>query len=72
MTVCSAKRISHCRTNGLCYDSKVGDLMTLAVYQTTEGVINLHWRVDQEALCQAEKKDGRYLLVTNDSSLSHQ
>ncbi|MBI2332254.1 MAG: IS1634 family transposase [Chloroflexi bacterium] len=60
------------KANGLCRLSKVGDLMTVAVYETVEGVLNLHWQVNQEALYQAEKKDGRYLLVTNDWSLSHQ
>jgi transposase len=58
--------------NGLCRASKVADLMTVAVYETAEGTINLHWQVNQEALYQAEKKDGRYLLVTNDWSLTHQ
>jgi transposase len=60
------------KANGLCRASKVGHLMTVAVYQTASGAINLHWQVNQEALYQAEKKDGRYLLVTNDWSLSHQ
>lgn len=60
------------KANGLRHASKVGDLMTVTVYETTEGAINLHWQVNQEALSQAEKKDGRYLLVTNDWSLTHQ
>jgi len=60
------------KANGLCRASKVADLMTVAVYETAEGPINLHWQVNQEALYQAEKKDGRYLLVTNDWSLPHQ
>lgn len=34
--------------------------------------MNLHWQVDNQALYQAEKKDGRYLLVTNDWSLTHE
>lgn len=34
--------------------------------------MDLHWQGDTYALWQAEQKDGRYLLVTNDWSLSHQ
>lgn len=60
------------KANALCLASQVGDLLTVTVYETTAGAINLHWQVNQEALCQAEKKDGRYLLVTNDWSLTHQ
>jgi transposase len=58
--------------NARCRQSKVGHLMTISVYETAEGCVNLHWQLDNEALYQAEKKDGRYLLVTNDWSLSHQ
>jgi transposase len=60
------------QANALCRASKGGDLMTVAVYETAAGILNLHWQVNQEALYQAEKKDGRYLLVTNDCSLTHQ
>jgi hypothetical protein len=60
------------KANALCHASPVGDLLTVAVYETTAGAINLHWQVNQAALCQTEKKDGRYLLVTNDWSLTHQ
>ena len=58
--------------NACCRQSKVGHLLTISVYETSAGCVNLHWRLDSEALYQAEKKDGRYLLVTNDWSLSHQ
>jgi len=58
--------------NARCHDSKVGHLMTISVYETAAGVVNLHWQLDNEALYQVEKKDGRYLLVTNNWSLSHQ
>lgn len=60
------------KANALCRASPVGDLLTVVVYETTAGAINLHWQVNQAALCQTEKKDGRYLLVTNDWSLTHQ
>jgi transposase len=55
-----------------CRASKVGHLMAVTVYQTQAGGVNLHWQLDAEALYQAEKKDGCYLLVTNDWSLTHQ
>lgn len=55
-----------------CRDSKVGHLMVVTVYETPDGSVSLCWQIDAQALYQAEKKDGRYLLVTNDWSLSHQ
>jgi transposase len=60
------------KANSVCRASKVGNLMTVTVYETAEGGLNLQWQINQEALYQAEKKDGRYLLVTNDWSLTHQ
>lgn len=33
--------------------------------------VTLHWFLNQQALAEAQRKDGRYLLVTNDDSLSH-
>lgn len=67
-TVKALKRSANAR----CRDSKVGHLMTVSVYETAAGAVNLHWQPDEVALHQAEQKDGRYLLVTNDWSLSHQ
>lgn len=58
--------------NARCRESKVGHLMNVTVYETAAGGLNLHWQLDNEALYQAEQKDGRYLLVTNDWSLTHQ
>jgi transposase len=55
-----------------CRDAKVGHLLSVSVYQTAAGSVNLHWQIDSQALSQAEKKDGRYLLVTNDWSLTHE
>ncbi len=55
-----------------CRKSKVGRFMSLHVCETSDGQIDLQWQVDTQALWQAEEKDGRYLLVTNDCSLSHQ
>ena len=59
------------KANARCRASKVGHLMTVNVYETAVGTVNLHWQVDRQALYQAEQKDGRYLLVTNNWSLSH-
>jgi transposase len=60
------------KANARCRESKVGHLLAVSVYQTAAGQVNLHWQVDNQALYQAEKKDGRYLLVTNDWSLTHE
>ena len=60
------------QANARCRDSKVGHLMSATAYQTETGQLDLHWQLETYALWQAEQKDGRYLLVTNDWSLSHQ
>ncbi len=58
--------------NARCRASKVDHLMQVTLYETAAGSINLHWQIDAAALHQVQEKDGRYLLVTNDWSLSHQ
>ncbi|RME42547.1 MAG: IS1634 family transposase [Chloroflexi bacterium] len=60
------------RVNGCLRRSKVGRLMEVSVYETPAAQVHLTWRVNETALAQAERKDGRYLLVTNDWHLSHQ
>jgi transposase len=60
------------RANARCRDSKVGHLLSVTAYHTQTGQLDLHWQLDTYALWQAEQKDGRYLLVSNDWSLSHQ
>ena len=60
------------RVNSKLRASKVGKFMQVNVYETPTGAVNLHWQLDREALAQQERLDGRYLLVTNDGSLSHQ
>ena len=52
--------------------SNLGQLMSATAYQTQSGQVDLRWQIDTYALWQAEQKDGRYLLVTNDWTLSHQ
>lgn len=53
-------------------DCPVGQLMSVNAYQTQSGQVELDWQIDTYALWQAQQRDGRYLLVTNDWSLSHQ
>ena len=53
-------------------DSQVGQLISVTAYHTETGQVDLRWQIDNYALWQAQQRDGRYLLVTNDWSLSHQ
>ena len=52
--------------------SKVAQFVDATLYTTAEGELNLVWQTNIEALAAAERRDGRYLLVTNDWQLSHQ
>jgi len=52
--------------------SPVGKLMRTEAYQDEQGQVRLRWWVDREALHEAMQRDGRYLLVTNDWTLSPQ
>jgi hypothetical protein len=45
--------------------------LAVTVYATPTGQVNLVWHRNATALAQAERYDGRYLLVTNDWSLTH-
>ena len=60
------------RANARQRASKVGKLMSITAYTTPAGQVDLRWQIDTYALWQAQQRDGRYLLVTNDWSLSHQ
>ncbi|MBN1994240.1 MAG: aminotransferase class IV [Anaerolineae bacterium] len=60
------------RANARLKASKVGRLMSATAYQTPAGQLDLRWQIDTFPLWQAEQKDGRYLLVSNDWTLSHQ
>ena len=70
----------YCRTvkavqrsaNARCRTAKAGRFMSVRVCETADGQVDLQWQIDTHALRQAEERDGRYLLVTNDWSLSHQ
>lgn len=58
------------RANTCLRRSPVGKLVSAEAYQTDVGQVDLRWRIDRYALWQAMQSDGRYLLVTNDFSLS--
>lgn len=59
------------RVNARLRASPVGHLMETQVYTNPQGQLNLVWQVKASLLAQEERRDGRYLLVTNDWSLSH-
>ena len=46
-------------------------LVITDIQQSASGQITLHWFPHTQALAAAQRQDGRYLLVTNDESLSH-
>jgi transposase len=52
--------------------ASVGKFMRAEAYTDEQGQIRLRWWLDRHALLLAMRKDGRYLLVTNDWSLSPQ
>ena len=60
------------RANTQLKKSPVGKLMRAEAYADEEGQVRLRWWVDRYALWQAMQRDGHYLLVTNDWSLSPQ
>jgi len=52
--------------------SPVGKLVRTETQTDEQGQIHLRWWIDRATLLQALRKDGRYLLATNDWSLSPQ
>ena len=52
--------------------SPAGRFMRVTVASNEAGQVTLRWRADREALAQADRHDGRYLLVTNDAQLTPQ
>jgi len=67
-TLKSVKRSLNARLKA----SQVAHFVDATLYETAAGELNLVWQIDQAALTAAERRDGRYLLVTNDWSLSAQ
>jgi transposase len=60
------------RANTVLKNSPVGKFMRAEAYTDEQDQIRLRWWIDRHALLLAMRKDGRYLLVTNDWSLSPQ
>jgi transposase len=60
------------RVNARVRNSSVGQFLSVTVNTTLTGEVKLFWGRIQAALNEAERFDGRYLLVTNDWSLSPQ
>jgi hypothetical protein len=58
------------RANTRLKNSPVGKMMRVTAYCDEQDQIRLRWWVDRYALWQTMERDGRYLLVTNDWSLS--
>ncbi len=52
-------------------NSKVGKFVTVKTEQQGDRIV-LTWQVDLPKLRQAQDQDGRYLIVTNDPSLSYE
>lgn len=50
--------------------SPVGKLMRVEAYAVPGGSVELRWWIDRPALAEAMRRDGRYLLVTNDRALN--
>ena len=50
--------------------SSVGGLMRAEAYTTAERGVDLRWWIDTDALWHAMQTDGRYLLATNDWTLT--
>jgi transposase len=58
------------RANTQLKNSPAGKFMRAQAYVDQRGQVCLRWWLDRYALWQADQRDGRYLLVTNDWSLS--
>jgi len=58
------------RANTRLKNSPAGKFMRAQAFANAQGQVYLHWWLDRYALWKADQHDGRYLLVTNDWSLS--
>ena len=58
------------RANTQLKNSPAGKFVRAQAYADSQDQIHLRWWLDRYALWQANQRDGRYLLVTNDWSLS--
>lgn len=69
---CRTAEVIQKRANTVLRQSPVGKFMHVEAYTDAHGKIRLRRRLNRDALTQAMQKDGRYLLATNDWSLSPQ
>lgn len=60
------------RAHTVIKNSPVGKFMQAEAYADEQGRIRLRWWIERYTLLLAMQKDGRYILVTNDWSLSPQ
>jgi transposase len=60
------------RANTVIKKSPVGKFMRAQTYTDAQGQVHLQYWIDRYCLWKAMQTDGRYLLVTNDWSLSSQ
>jgi transposase len=60
------------RADTVLKNSPVGKFVRAEAQADEQGQIHLRWWVDRAALLEAMRKDGRYLLATNDWSLTSQ
>lgn len=51
--------------------SQVAQFVLTDLQQSADGQLTLSWFLNTQTLADAQRTDGRYLLVTNDQSLSH-
>lgn len=65
------KQVQH-RANVAVKASKVKEFVHVQVYTDEQGQIHLDWQFDLAALQRAMHRDGRYLLVSNNPSLTPQ
>jgi len=69
---CRSIQTVQARANTCLRRSPVGHLLRAEAYETAAQQVALRWWVDTDALWHAMQTDGRYLLVTNDGSLTPQ
>jgi transposase len=69
---CRSVKAVQARADTCLRHSSVGRLMRAEAFATDAGHVDLRWWIDTDALWHAMQTDGRYLLVTNDWSLSPQ
>ena len=60
------------RANTVLKGSAVGKFMQATAYLDDREQVSLRWEIDRATLLSAMQQDGRYLLATNDTSLSPQ